>query len=148
MPRRLLIVITTEVADGVLRDLVCSRAGDDAEMLVVAPASEISRLDWLTNAEDDARDEAASLVAKTAEATPTEKVEASVGDSNPLKAIEDALRTFSADEIIVVTRPDEQAGWLEEGAGETASARFNLPVTRVTIAEDGSLAQSGGPPTG
>ncbi len=48
MPRRLLIVITTEVADGTLRDLVRSRAGDDAEMLVVAPASEISRLDWLT----------------------------------------------------------------------------------------------------
>ena len=61
MPRRLLIVITTEVADVALRDLVRSRAGDDAEMLVVAPASEISRLDWLTNAEDDARGEAASL---------------------------------------------------------------------------------------
>lgn len=148
MPRRLLIVITTEVADGSLRDLVRSRAGDDAEMLVVAPASKISRLDWLTNAEDDARDEAASLAAKTAEATPTENVEASVGDSDPLKAIEDALRTFPADEIIVVTRPDEQAGWLEEGTGETAQARFRLPVTRVTIAEDGSLAQSGSPPTG
>jgi hypothetical protein len=103
-------------------------------MLVVAPASEISRLDWLTNAEDDARDEAASLAAKTAEATPTEDVEASVGDSDPLKAIEDALRTFPADEIIVVTRPDEQAGWLEEGTGETAQARLRLPVTRVGAA--------------
>lgn len=55
MPRRLLAVITSEVADGVLRDLVRSRAGDDAEMLVVAPAAGISRLDWLTNVEDDAR---------------------------------------------------------------------------------------------
>ena len=54
MPRRMLVVITTQVADGVLRDLVRSRGGDDAEMLVVAPASGISRLDWLTNAEDDA----------------------------------------------------------------------------------------------
>jgi hypothetical protein len=148
MPRRLLIVITTEVADGALRDLVRGRAGDDAEMLVVAPASEISRLDWLTNAEDDARDEAATLAETTAEATPTENVEASVGDSDPLKAIEDALGTFPADEIIVVTRPDDEAGWLEEGAGETAQSRFRLPVTRVTIAEDGSFAQSGGPPTG
>jgi hypothetical protein len=139
MPRRLLVVITTEVPDGALRDLVRSRAGDDAETLVVAPASGISRLNWLTNAEDDARDEAASLAAKTAEATPTENVKASVGDSDPLKAIEDALRTFSADEIIVVTRPDEEAGWLEEGAGETAQARFGLPVTRITIAEDGSF---------
>jgi hypothetical protein len=38
-------------------------------MLVVAPASEISRLDWLTNAEDDARDEAASLAETTAKAS-------------------------------------------------------------------------------
>ena len=91
MPHRLLIVVTAEVADGALRDLVRSRGGDDAEMLVVAPASEISRLDWLTNAEDDARDEAASLAETTAEATPTKNVEASVGDSDPVKAIEDAL---------------------------------------------------------
>jgi hypothetical protein len=141
MPRRLLIIITTEVGDDALRDLVHSRGGDDAEMRVVAPASEISRLDWLTNAEDDARGEAASLASKTAKATPTEDVEARVGDSDPLKAIEDALRTFAADEIIVVTRPDDQAGWLEEGTGETAQARFRLPVTRVSIADDGSLAQ-------
>ena len=68
MPRRLLVVITTEVADSVLRELVRSHAGADAEMLVVAPASELSRLDWLTNAEDDARSEAAALAGTTAEA--------------------------------------------------------------------------------
>jgi hypothetical protein len=145
MPRRLLIVVTAEVADGALRDLVRAHAGDDAEMRVVAPASEISRLDWLTNAEDDARDEAASLAAKTAEATPTENVEASVGDSDPVKAIEDALSTFPADEIVVVTRPDDEAGWLEEGTGQTAQARFRLPVTRVTVAEDGSLVTADRP---
>jgi hypothetical protein len=142
MPRRLLIVITTEVADSVLRDLVRSRAGDDAEMLVVAPASELSRLDWLTNAEDDARTEADSLAVKTAEATTTEDIEARVGDPDPVQAIEDALRTFAADEILVVAHPDDQAGWLEEGTGATAQARFSLPITHVTVAEDGSLANS------
>lgn len=141
MARRLLVVITTEVADDVLRDLARSHAGDDAEILVVAPASHISRLDWLTNAEDDARTEAASLAVKTAGATPTEHVEARVGDSDPVRAIEDALRTFVADEILVVTHPDDQAGWLEEGTGATAQARFSLPITRVTVAEDGSLAR-------
>jgi hypothetical protein len=141
--RRLLILITTGVEDGLLRKLVRERAGEDAEMLVVAPASGISRLDWLTNAEDDARTEAAELAGKTAVATPTDDVESRVGDTDPLKAIEDALRTFSADEILVVTQPDEQAGWLEEGAGEAAQARFNLPITRITIAADGSLANPG-----
>ena len=143
MPRRLLVVITTEVADSVLRELVRSHAGADAEMLVVAPASELSRLDWLTNAEDDARSEAAALAGKAAEATPSEDVEARVGDSDPVKAIEDALRTFAADEILVVAHPDDQAGWLEEGSGATTEARFSLPVTRVTVADDGSLAKPG-----
>jgi hypothetical protein len=142
MPRRVLVVITAEVADGVLHDLVRARAGDDAEMLVVAPASEISRLDWLTNAEDDARADAASLADKTAAATPTEDVEARVGDADPLTAIEDALHTFAADEILVVAHRDEEAGWLEEGTGATAQARFSLPVTHVTVAEDGSPTES------
>jgi hypothetical protein len=140
MARRLLVVITSDIPGDVLRELVRSRAGDDAEMLVVAPASDISRLDWLTNADGDARATASTLAEKTAEATPTEDVEARVGDSDPVKAIEDALRTFEADEILVVTRPDEQAGWLEEGSGATAQERFSLPVAHVTIADDGSIA--------
>lgn len=143
MPRRLLVVITAEVADGVLRAFVRSRDGDDAEMLVVAPASDISRLDWLTNAEGEARTEAAEIADRAAEATPTEHVEARVGDTDPVKAIEDALRTFAADEILVVTRPDDEAGWLEKGTGETAQVRFALPVTHLTVAQDGSLARSG-----
>jgi hypothetical protein len=44
MPRRLLIVITTEVADVALRDLVRTRAGDDAEMLAVGRRSIALRL--------------------------------------------------------------------------------------------------------
>jgi hypothetical protein len=135
---RLLVVITSDIADDVLRELVRSRAGEDAEMLVVAPASAISRLDWLTNAEDDARAQASDLAARTADATPTEDVEARVGDTDPVKANEDALRTFAADEILVVTRPDEQASWLEAGSGAEAQTRFNLPVSRVVIPDPAS----------
>jgi hypothetical protein len=142
MPRRLLVVISTAIPEGVLRALVRSRAGEDAEMVVVAPASEISRLDWLTNAEDDARAEAGSLADKTAVAAPTENVEPRVGDSDPLTAIADALRTFPADEILVVAHTDDEAGWLEAGSDVEAHTRFGLPVTRVTVAEDGSLAKA------
>jgi hypothetical protein len=133
-------VISAEVADDVLRDLIQGRAGDDAEMLVVAPASGISQLDGLTNAEDDARSEAASRATKTAEVTNTEQVEARLGDSDPMKAIEDPPRTFAADEIVVVARVDDRAGWLEEGNGAKVRARFGLPLTRVTVADHGSLA--------
>ena len=76
MPRRLLVVVTTEVPDATLSELVRRLTGDDAEVLVVAPASDISRLDWLTNAEDDARADAGSLADRTAEAAPTADVRA------------------------------------------------------------------------
>ena len=139
MPRRLLVVVTAEVADATVDKFVRSSAGEDAEVLVVAPASAISRLDWLTNAEDDARADADSLADRTAEAAPTADVQAEVGDTDPVKAIEDALREFPADEVLVITRPDEDASWLESGSGETAQTKFRIPIRHVTVAEDGSL---------
>jgi hypothetical protein len=57
----------------------------------------------------------------------------SVADSNPVKAIEDALRTFPADEVILVTLPDEDAAWLERGSAKTALNRFSLPVTHLVV---------------
>jgi hypothetical protein len=50
-----------------------------------------------------------------------------------VKAIEGALRTFHADELIVVTLADEDAGWLEQGSAETALSRFSLPVTHLVV---------------
>lgn len=133
MPRRLLVVATASVSAAALRTSVRSHGGEDAEILVVAPASDISRLDWLTNADDDARTAAAARADELAEAAPIGDVEARVGDSDPLKAIEDALRTFPADELIVVTLGDEDAGWLEKGSGEKAFDRFALPVTHLVV---------------
>ena len=133
MPRRLLVVATASVPAAALRASVRAHAGEDAELLVVAPASDISRLDWLTNAEDDARTEAAGRADELAEAAPTDDIESRVGDSDPVRAIEDALRTFPADELIVVTLPDEDAAWLEKGSGETALSRFSLPVTHLVV---------------
>ena len=141
MPRRLLVVVTTEVADANVNEFVRRSAGEDAEVRVVAPASGISRLDWLTNAEDDARADAGSLADRTAEAAPTTDVQAEVGDSDPVKAIEDALREFPADEVLVISHFDDDASWLEAGSGKTAQTRFTLPIRLVTVAEDGSLTE-------
>jgi hypothetical protein len=133
VPRRLLVVATASVSAADLRKSVRAHAGEDAEMLVIAPASDISRLGWLTNDEDDARNDAAERADELAEAAPTDDVESRVGDSDPVKAIEDALRTFPADELIVVTLPDEDATWLEKGSAETAFKRFSLPVTHLVV---------------
>jgi hypothetical protein len=91
----------------------------------------------LTNAEDDARVDAAERADELAEAAPTDDVKAQVGDSDPVKAIEDALRTFPADEVIVVTLRDEDSSWLEKGSSANALERFSLPVTHLVVEAPG-----------
>jgi len=134
--RRILVVTTAPVEGDALRERVREHAaGEDAELRVVATASDLSPLDWLATDEDKARREAAGRAAGMEEAVApeAEAVEAEVGDSDPVQAIEDALRTFPADELMLVTRRDDDAGWLEEGAAAEALARFSLPVTHFVV---------------
>jgi len=44
-----------------------------------------------------------------------------------VKAIEDALREFPADEVLVITHPDDDASWLEAGSGKTAQTPVHPP---------------------
>jgi hypothetical protein len=133
MRHRVLVITTTATPGTEVVRIVRAYAGDDAEVHVIAPASKISRLDWLTNAEDDARADAA----ERAEATAAGDADAEphVGDVDPMQAIEDALRMFPAEEIVVLTEPDDGATWLENGLGEAARERFALPVTHLVTAD-------------
>ena len=127
----MLVVTTANDPERDVDSLVRERAGEDAEVRVIAPASKISWLDWLTNDEDAARADAAERADAAADAAPTERVETEVGDVDPLLAIEDALRTFPADEVIVLTPPEQEAEWLEKGLGELARKRISVPVTQL-----------------
>jgi hypothetical protein len=134
--KRLLVVATAPVDESTVRDEVRRHADDEAaEVRVVAPAADLSRLQWLANEEDDARARAETRAGETAAAAAPEAdaVEATPGDPDPVQAVEDMLRDFPADELIVVTRRDDEASFLEEGSAEEAYARFGLPVTHLTV---------------
>lgn len=133
--RKLLVVATAPVEPGQLREAVRSHSGDDADIRIVAPASDISPLQWLASDVDSAREEAAEIAEEAARTVEPEaaRTEAGVGDTDPVQAIEDALRTFPADEVLVVTHADEEAGWLEQDSAEEARERFGVPVTRLTV---------------
>ena len=139
-PQRVLIVSTVELGGAAVEDLV----GDDAVTMVVVPQVRQSRLQWLANDEDRARDVAQRASERLAADTPGMTVAAEAGDSDPLLAIEDALARFEADEILVVTRPEEDANWLEQraAAGEL-DAIHGIRVRRATVAPDGSAALLG-----
>jgi hypothetical protein len=56
-----------------------------------------------------------------------------VGDSDPVQAIEDALRTFGPDEVIISTHPEGRSNWLERGVVTGARERFAVPITHVVV---------------
>ena len=126
----MLVVSSVERAAEELREVL----GDDVgEVRVVVPAVRQSRLEWLANDEDDARERARKAASQIAEAVPAD-AEAEVGDPDPVLAAKDALREFPADEVVVVTRPDEDATWLEEGSGREIERELgDIPVKRITV---------------
>ncbi|HEY4345958.1 MAG TPA: hypothetical protein VGM80_00085 [Gaiellaceae bacterium] len=133
MASRVLVVATSNVGADEITATVGGRFGADAEIRVLAPASKISRLDWLTNAEDDARSDATERAAEVADAIPGEDIPAESGDVDPLQAIDDALRTFDADQVVVVTRTADEVTWLENGTVESARDRFDVPITHLVV---------------
>ena len=95
--RNVLVVSSSEWPVAALR----AALGDDIdELRVVVPAVHQSRLQWLTDANDDARERADQAASSIADAVPSQQTEASAGDSDPLLAVEDALRDFAADEVL------------------------------------------------
>src|SRR5262245_6414588 len=133
--RNLLVVATVPVDTERLRSRIRERAGEGGRVRIVAPASDVSPLQWIASDEDDARAEAQDVAERAASAVDPDaaSVETEVGDPDPVQAIEDALRTFPAHELIVVTHGGDEAGWLEQDAAEAAFERFGLPVTHLAV---------------
>jgi hypothetical protein len=59
-----------------------------------------------------------------------------------VQAIEDALRVFGADEIIISTHPPGRSNWLERDEVAKARDRFPVPVTHVVVDLQAEQAQS------
>ena len=56
-----------------------------------------------------------------------------VGDGEPLQAIEDAMRTFGADEIVISTHPEGRSHWLERGVVVPGARALRRSVTHVVV---------------
>jgi hypothetical protein len=133
--RRFLVIANETVGGQTLRSMILEKStGVREEVLVVTPALNAPLRHWVSD-EDQARADAqkrlSASLAKLAEAGVQARGE--VGDGDPLQAIEDALRTFGADEIILSTHPEGRSHWLERGVVEKARERFAVPITHVVV---------------
>ena len=132
MGKKVLVVTTVAADESELRN----QLADADEIRVVAPAAKISRLDWLTNAEDDARAEAEQAAEDVADAAVGEarvQVDSTSQNTDAAENVTDALRNFRADEIVVLTRPGEDATWLEDEAARKALEAHGIPVLHLEL---------------
>ena len=82
-------------------------------MLAVCPALNSPLRHWASD-EDGARAKAERRLGESLAALASAGVEArgEVGDADPVQAMDDALRTFGADEIVISTHPPgRRTGW-------------------------------------
>ena len=131
---RVLVVTSEPISAEVLREAVGTEVADNAEVLVIAPALHQSGLRfWMSDA-DEAIAKAEGVQEETVERLEEEGVDAAgdTGESEPLVAIQDALATFAADRIVVVSHPESERAFAEEDV-DAARSRFDVPVDYWTV---------------
>jgi hypothetical protein len=125
-----LVVLTTDVGPEAIVDLPDLNA---ARVRVIAPLTQLSRLQWLANDDDAERSAAARRAGHVAGEVEAETAPVVSTADDVLLAIEDALGDFDAHEIVIVTSLDGDASGLEEGAAWKAVVAFDVPVERIVV---------------
>jgi hypothetical protein len=124
--RNLLVVLLGDASFAELRSAVEARADGSPNVYVVAPAH-VGPLHWLATDEQAARDEAG---VRALEAEWILSGEAAVGgggagETDPILAVEDALRRFPAEEIVLV------GGGAADSSLQASLRRLGVPTTWV-----------------
>jgi hypothetical protein len=123
--RNLLVVVFGDSIRPELREAIAARGDGQPHVRVVAPMRP-GVLEWLATDEDRAHAEAEVRALEGEWLLADEgEIEGEAGDVDPTLAVEDALRGFDADEILLV------GGAGEDGGVEASLRRFGLPVSRL-----------------
>jgi hypothetical protein len=115
-PRHVLLVANETATADTLRRTIRSVVGsaEDPEVLVVAPTERVHRcVDQLLQA---------GFIA-----------EGMAADADPLRAIEDVLRSSPAEALIVSIDSEGESSWLAGDIIDETGERFGLPVTHLVV---------------
>ena len=134
MPKKILALVAEPISADALRNAVGADTADNAEVLVVAPALNSKKRFFLADP-DPAIERAEEVQEETVERLDEGGIDAAgdTGEEDPLLALQDALATYEADEIVLFTHPGDKRNWLEEGLVEKAKERFSVPVRHMVV---------------
>lgn len=134
---RTLVVAAEPVAPNVLRAALASVPLEEAELRVVAPALNDSALAFWASDSDAAiaaSEQAAEATAGAARQAGA-RAGAHTGESDPLAAVEDALRTFPAEQTLGFRHSPAEAAYPEDELDPQAlEDRFGLPAVAQPVA--------------
>jgi hypothetical protein len=139
--RHVLLVANETLAGDELRDRIAGVDDEGIEVDVLAPVI-TSHLHYAVSDIDKELAEARTRLERSLAWAQKCGIAAhgEVGDPSPTTAIEDQLRDFGADEVIVVTHPREHETWQERGELERLRRELDVPVTHIVVGDGGSAA--------
>jgi hypothetical protein len=123
--RVLVVALAEATPESAQRIADITGSPSDVRLVVPVPSHRLDR--WLS-AEDDARHEAEALLARSAGTLVAAglPVSGSIGDADPAQALEDELRGYAADEVVLLSAGDEDPL-------SKVEARIGLPLRRVSV---------------
>ena len=134
--RHVLVVTSVKLAGEELRRELAAAGGAGVELDVLVPIL-ASRSHYLASDLDrervEARERLEASLAWAAEQGFAAKGE--VGDPDPLLAIEDELRDFGADEVIIVTHSGERTSWLANRMLGHLARELDVPVREIALGD-------------
>jgi hypothetical protein len=130
-----LLVLTPEPVDADALRSVLGEEVEGAEVLVISPATNQSKLAFWVSDPDEAIAEAEAAQEETVERLEEAGIDAAgdTGESEPALALQDALATFAADRIVIFSHPEGDRDYREDDGLADAEARFGIPVTHAVI---------------
>jgi nucleotide-binding universal stress UspA family protein len=130
-----LLVVTPEPVDANMLRSTLGEEVEGAEVLVVSPAGNRSKLAFWVSDTDEAIAEAEAAQEETVERLEEAGVDAvgDTGEGEPALAIQDALATFKADRIVVFSHPEGDRDYREDEGLAGAEERFGVPLTHALI---------------
>ena len=135
---RVLVVANRTLHGEALRAELRRRATAGAELHIVAPIV-CSRSHYIASDVDTELDEARNRLSAALAWAEGEgiAVTGKVGDANAaFGAIEDELRRYGADEVVISSYPPGKSNWLETGIVERLRDELDIPVTHVVVQPD------------
>lgn len=135
---RVLVVANQTVGGRALLEELRNRVAGESrsEILVVTPPLAGSAAEhWSSDIDEGIADAKRRLEASVATMREAGlNVRGQLGDHHdPNQAIEDALRDFAADEVVISTHTPKRSRWLESGVVERARNELPQPVTHVVV---------------